>query len=98
MTPLSKKERARFFSRLYWDMDIAPDYLEHLLGDELTGEEEFDRNQFYLRLLTTYDWYVLLKLVPENKYIELLSDSVLKRLYPVDLRERFKYAREVLSR
>ncbi len=98
MTALSKKERKRLFSRLYWDMDVEPDYLEHLLADEITEEEELDRIQLYLRLLRTYNWYVLLKLVPAKKYSELLSDSVLKRLYPIDLKERFKYAREVLSR
>ena len=98
MSKLSKKERQRLLSRLYWDMDVEPGYLEHLLADEITEEEELDRIQLYLRLLKTYNWYVLLKLVPVKKYSELLSDSVLKRLYPIDLKERFKYAREVLSR
>lgn len=98
MQQLTKHKRERLLSRLYWDMDVEPDYLEHLLVDEITEEEEFERIQLYLRLLTTYNWYVLLKLVPPKRYSELLSDSVLKRLYPVDLKERFKYAREVLSR
>jgi len=98
MKQLSKNEKERLLSRLYWDMNVAPDYLYHLLNDEITEGEEFDRMQLYRRLLTTYNWYILLKLVPTKRLSELLSDSVIKMLYPKDLRERFKYAREVLSK
>lgn len=79
-------------------MYVEPDLLYKLLNGEIEEGGDIDKISFYCRLLTTYDWYTLLKLVPDKKYKEILSDSVIGRLYPKKLRSRFLYAREVLSR
>ncbi len=85
-------------SRLYWDMDVDPDQLYRLLNEEINGIGHIDKTGLYSRLLATYDWYALLKLIPAGNLKHALNDQVIKRLYPKELRERFLYAREVLSK
>jgi hypothetical protein len=77
-------------------MDI--DYLFDILEGSRTAEAENELINLYRRLLNTFDWYTLLKLIPEKHLKYALEDNVLSRLYPKDLSQRFKYARNILSR
>jgi len=98
MRQLSKEEKEELLAKLYWDTDVKPGHLYRLLHGEVKESGHIDKINLYCRLLTTYDWHTLIKLIPANKLIEVLSDPVVNRLYPKDLRNRFLYAREVLSR
>lgn len=98
MQIITKKEKLKLLSRLYWDMDIAPEILYKSLHEKNYVSKDFDKIGFYRRLLTTYDWYTVLKLTPREKIPELLSDPVIDRIYPEQLRERFCYVREFLSK
>jgi len=68
-----------------------------LVGDteNLSGVEE---QNIYRRLLMSCDWYTLLKILPFAKIRTIISSPVIEELYPKDLRKRFLYARDVLSR
>ena len=98
MRQLSKKEKHKLLSRLYWDMDVKTNDLLRLLNEETSEIGHIDKSNFYCRLLKTYDWYMLLKLIPLKKFEEILSDPVLNRLYPREMKQRFLYARKVLSK
>jgi len=98
MRQLSKEEKEELLAKLYWDMDVKPDHLYRLLHEEAKESGPVDKINLYCRLLTTYDWHTLIKLIPANKLVEALSDAVINRLYPKDLRNRFLYAREILSK
>jgi len=96
MREISRKEKEELLTLLYWDMDVNSEHLYGLLYEQTKISGSVNRVNFYRRLLTTYDWYTLLKLIPAEKYDEVFSDVVIERLYPVELRDRFLYAREVL--
>ena len=85
-------------SRLYWDMDVEPEQLYRMLDGEAEGIGYIDGSNLYARLLATYDWYTLLKLIPAKNLKHALSDQVINRLHPKELKDRFLYAREVLSK
>jgi len=97
MRQLTKTEKKRLLSKIYWDMSVDPEELFQVLQGEATEPENIDKTAVYRRLLTTYDWYTLLKLIPKKQLHEVLSDRVIDRLYPKTLKKRFLYAREVLS-
>ena len=85
-------------SRLYWDMDVEPEQLYQMLYGKIDKIGQIKRTDLYARLLATYDWYTLLKLVPVEKLKHALSDQVINRIYPKGLKDRFLYAREILSK
>ncbi len=98
MQQYSKEEKITHLSCLYWDLEIDSEQLYGLLEGEIEETPLVSRSNLYCRLLKTYGWYKLLKLVPEEMLKDMLNDTVLSRLHPKDLRDRFIYARQVLSR
>lgn len=98
MNVITKEKKLKLLSRLYWDLNIKPDVLYGALYERDFDTDDIDMTSIYTRLLQTYDWYTLLKLVPMDRLHELLNDSVINRLYPEELKKRFLYVREVLSK
>ncbi len=97
MKPFSNKQKRKLLYKIAWDIDIQADHLLQLLNDEIEEVCGFDKTSLFRRLLTTYDWHTLLKLVPAKDFKSILDDSVLDRLYPTDLKEKYLYAREIIS-
>jgi len=81
---------------LCWDTDVDPDQLSRLLRGDIEKVGHIDRANLFRRLLTTYDWYTLLALIPPDRLREALSEAVLDDLHPASLKERYRYARHVL--
>ena len=98
MVPLLKEEKKKRLSQLFWDSEIDIDYLFDILEGSRTAEAENELINLYRRLLNTFDWYTLLRLIPEKRLIDALDNKILSRLYPKELKNRFTYARSVLSR
>lgn len=94
MNLLTKKETKTLLSRLYWDVDVDPEQLYQLLTGEKDRIGHIDVHNLYYRILTTLNWYDILKIVAPEKLGELLSDSVLDRIRFNDLKERYLYARK----
>jgi len=94
---LSNKEKRELLQKAFWDTNMNMDYLLSLLEG---GPERFpgDRTNLYLRLLRAHHWYTLIRLIPtERLRDEALSEAVVSRLFPKELREKYEYARAVLS-
>ena len=98
MVPLSIEEKKKLLSQLYWDTEIDVDYLFDILDGSRSPKTERDLSNLYQRLLNTFDWYTLLKLIPKKQLRNALGDNILNRLYPKDLCQRFKYAKNILSK
>jgi hypothetical protein len=79
-----------------WDTNVDPAQLSRLLNGNIEKVGHIDRVNLFRRLLTTYDWYTLLALIPPDRLREALSDAVLDHLHPASLKERYRYARHVL--
>jgi DnaJ-domain-containing protein 1 len=97
MKQLSKEEQISLLSKLYWDMNVDPEDIYKILNTEYE-KLSIEVTNLYRRLLKTYDWYTLLKLIPKNKLLNVLHDDVINHLYPKDLKKRFIYARQFLSK
>jgi len=95
--PLSSDTKKKLLSNVFWDKDLDADYAFELL----TGKPErfqHDRANLYRRLISTYDWYTILDLIPLDQLKdEALSELVVGQLFPKELREKYRYARDVLS-
>jgi len=93
---LSKEEILRILQSIYWERNVNPERLYKILkGDVRTsGAEKYN---LYLRLITGCDWYTLRKIFSDRELMQLLADDVLQRIYPKEMKEKFLYARRLLS-
>jgi hypothetical protein len=98
MKPLTKAEKQAIVSRCFWDEEVDSDVLIRILNRASDTPASKLEIKFYRRLLSSTDWYTLLKLVPQKKLEQVLSEDVIDRLYPPDLKDRYRYARQVLHR
>ena len=93
----SEQKKKELLQKVFWDKTADTDYALELLK---SGAEHFqgDRADLYRRLLMTYDWYTLLDLIPrEQLEQEVFTETVITRLFPKELRDKYRYARHVLS-
>jgi len=98
MTPLTASEKEKIISRLYWDMEIKQIDADKLLEEKFKTIEDIQSQQFFGRLLASCDWYTLLKLIPPKKLSLVLNDRIIDKLFPQDLKQKYIYARKILSR
>ena len=98
MTPLSKQEKEKIISRLFWDVEMNQIDLEKLLHEKLQTIDQIQSQTFFTKLLTSCDWYTLLKLLPPAELSIILTDQILDKLFPKNLKQKYTYARQVLSR
>ena len=83
-------------SRLYWDVEVNPNQLHSLLKGELDKVGHIDIYNLYYRMLMTFDWYTILRILPREKLAELLSDATIERIRFKDLKDRYQYARKFI--
>ncbi|HHE04496.1 MAG TPA: hypothetical protein ENL19_00375 [candidate division WOR-3 bacterium] len=91
---INKKQMLR---KLFWDRNIDTGYMLSLLE----GKPELipgDKIDLYRRFLNSCDWYTLLNLFSVDILKdEILDEKVISRLFPKELREKYRYAKKILS-
>ncbi len=97
MTKLAQEEKEKILKRVFWDVDIDEEKMSALL----TGPLDLNDRQtkiLYARLLKSLPWYTLLKLLGKDKLLKILNDQILSLIHPPALKEKYAYARKVLSK
>jgi hypothetical protein len=98
MKPLTKSEKENILTRLFWDIKLNQIDADKFIEEKIQSIEYSQSQQFFSKVLASCDWYTLLKLLPPAKLHLVLSDPILDRLFPKDLKQKYIYARETLSR
>lgn len=57
-----------------------------------------DEDQLFIKVLNSLKWYELIKLVGKQNLITLLTDTTIKKLFPVQRRTYYTNARRLLSK
>ena len=90
MKQLPENKIKQLIANAFWDKNVNTDYLYKILDSNIDKshkhkmpEEEIN---FYCRVLSTYDWYTLLKIAPIDKLRLMLADEVINRLFPKELK------------
>ena len=98
MIPLSTIQKEELLSRLFWDTKTNKVDFEELIYKKVETIDDTQSQQFFVRLLTSCDWYTLIKLIPPDKLKAILAEPVLNRLFPKDLQQKYIYVRDILSK
>lgn len=83
-------------SKINWDTPLSNDDLYCIFTGEAGQIGGIDKNWIYARILNTFNWYTVLKIVPQNELPSLLSDKVLNNLFPRQLRNKYQHVRSAL--
>jgi len=84
-------------TELFWDYKFREVELQALLKGKIERIGHLDRNQLYLRILTTLGWYQIMNILPKSQLKEALSEQVIEKIRYKDLREKYYFAKRLLS-
>ena len=82
---------------MLWDLpaEKSEKLLGQILQDPLLA---FQDEQLFVRGLNSLNWYDLIQLLGYNNLLQLLSESVISKLYPHQRQIYYKDAKELLSK
>jgi len=84
-------------TELFWDYQFREEDLQALLKGKIEKVGHLDRNQLYLRMLTSLGWYQIMSILPKRRLKEALSEQVIEKIRFKDLREKYYFAKRLLS-
>lgn len=90
--------RVDYIRRVLWDIDVDSYAVLQALDGRAPIPGKLEMATLYAKLLNSYSWHTLLRIIPADRLKEALSDDVMRRLWPTSLRIRYVYARELVSR
>jgi len=93
---MSNSDKKITLRRLFWDYEVSEEEFQDILKGKISRAGHLDKETLYVRILTSLDWYSILDLVGTQHLQELLSESVLSRIYSKDLRRKYAVAKRVL--
>lgn len=96
MKQLPEEEIKKKLKAAFWDRSIDVDKLYQQLLDKSSDNYMIDKRQLFSRLLLSIDWYSLLKIIPSEKWNNLLDENNINLIFPKSLQKRFHYARRIL--
>lgn len=92
----SDEEKLNHLKKVLWDHPVTPEEALSILNKEKESINGFTLTNLYTRIVNGFNWYTVRKIVPEQQLPEVLSDAVIRGLFPRSLREKYRNARQLL--
>ena len=91
-----KEEILNRLKSVAWDITYTPEQLYDLLMGKVDGINGFTRTQLYAKIIKGFYWHKVRHIIPEEQLRDALSEDVLIRLFPRDLKDKYRYVRSLL--
>lgn len=97
--PTFQKEIKSLLTPLLWDRDTDEMYyLQLLKKDQHTPAEEKELQALFIKILNFNNWYTVVSYFGIKYAVEqMLTENVIKGLFPRPLRKKYEFVRNVLS-
>lgn len=96
MQPYSEQEIKKHLRYLVWDVNLTADDLYDLLTGKVQNIHGLDKRWLYARILNSFKWHNILRIVPHSEIAEMLNEQVIVTLFPPSVRELYRNARRFL--
>jgi hypothetical protein len=95
LAPLA--ERLNLMRSLMWDYPISPEECLEVLEGKREKAGHYTETSLFRKLLESYRWFTILKIIPPQRILELLTDNVIKSLRFKSLSTRYAFIRKELQ-
>ena len=90
----SEQEIKEKLKLLLWDTPATADDAYELLMHDTPCR--ISKHNLYQKILNSFRWYVVQRIIPKEKMDYAFSDEVLNGLFPPGIRDNYKYAKRFL--
>jgi len=96
MKKLTKKEIQHKLELLVWDYNIDKSKLYDLFTGKIEKIGFFDKKTLYARILNSFDWYMVLRMLNASQLKNILEPEITSRLFPRNMRKDYDLVREII--
>ncbi len=93
---MSEPEIKAVLSKINWDTPLSTDDLYLVFTEAKQQIGGIDKKWLYTRILNSFNWYTVMKIIPREEWPYLLSDKIIDNLFPRQLRNKYKHVRSAL--
>ena len=92
------EERLGLMRSLMWDYNISPEDCLDVLEGTREKAGHYTEATLFCKLLESYRWFTILKIIQPERVLDLLTDNVIHSLRFKSLSERYAFIRKELQR
>jgi hypothetical protein len=81
---------------IMWDYDISVQEMESLISGNTPKAGHYTRETLFIKMASGLPWFTLLDIFGAEKIKELLTDDVIKRIWPESIQKKYRYVRKRL--
>ena len=94
---MDKEQRHKVLQSVMWDYSISTNDMEELLDGKIDKAGHYTREKLFAKVLTGLPWYTIIQLLPVEKVKVMLTDEVIRTLWPKSVQEKYEYVRKRLQ-
>jgi hypothetical protein len=94
---MDKQQRHKILQSVMWDYAISASDMEELLDGKTDKTGHYTRDKLFAKLLTGLPWYTIIQLLPVETVKEMLTDDVIRILWPKSVQKQYEYVKKRLQ-
>jgi len=95
---ISREEKLNLIRSLMWDYNISPEKCLEVLEGTRTKAGHYTDETLFRKLIETYPWFTVLKLLPRERILQLMSDQTLQSVRNKSLISHYEFIRTRLQK
>jgi hypothetical protein len=94
---MDKLQRHKILESVMWDYSISADEMDDLLSGKIDKAGHYTREKLFAKMLSGLPWYTIIQILPVGIVKEMLTDEVIKILWPKSVQKQYEYVRKRLQ-
>ena len=82
---------------IMWDYNISVKDMEMLIDGKIQKAGHYTYESLFIKMLSGLPWFSILTVFGPEKVKELLTDEVIRKIWPKSVQEKYHYVRKRLQ-
>ncbi|MEX0681615.1 MAG: hypothetical protein WD097_09560 [Balneolales bacterium] len=95
---MDRTEKISFMKSLMWDYELSPEHCLEVLEGKRKTAGHYNAEMLFQKLIESYRWFTVLKILSPDRIYELLTEDVLDKLRNKKLAEHYRFLKSELQR
>ncbi|MCF7796458.1 MAG: hypothetical protein K9N36_01690 [Candidatus Marinimicrobia bacterium] len=93
---MNASEKQKLLRQILWDYQIPVSDVEAVLNGDQPTAGHYTREKLIIKLLESYPWFTIIRLISPEEIKEILTPTVIKKLRTKALQQNYEFIRQRL--
>ena len=94
---MDKQQRHKVLQSIMWDYSVSVSDMDELLEGKINQAGHYTIDKFFAKMLIGLPWHSIIQVLPVERVKEMLTDEIIKALWPKSVQNQYKYVRQRLQ-